>query len=277
MIKNMRRKRITITIREDVLRKIDTIIDGKNIRNRSNAIETVLAEKFKNNIIQKAVILGGRRLTKIGNKNVPELLIPVHGRPLLEHQIEKFKSIGVNELIISTGKYKQQIKDIFGNGDSFGLHIRYIDSEGSAGILNKIKDDVKGGFLVINGDIYIEDIDFEDMYNFHRLNKGQATILVATVENSTPLGSIFMKGNQIIDFKEKMKIQSYGAHLVNAGVYIIEQSVCKMKLPKHPMFEHDVFTELAKQKKLIGYQSSTPWIHLHSEKHLRFYEKRKLI
>jgi len=86
-----------------------------------------------------------------------------------------------------------------------------------------------------------------------------------------------MKGNNIVEFKEKMSSPQYGAHLVNAGVYIIEPEICKNKLPPKAMFEHDVFPELAKKKKLIGYQLNSNWVHLHSEELLNFYKSKKIV
>ncbi len=263
----MRRERITITIRDDVLKKVDTIIDGRSIKNRSNAIETVLLEKFKNKIIQKAVILGAYRGVKIKGKTVSEILIPVGEKTLIEHNIEKLKSIGVNEIIIATGSFEKEVFSVLGDGDRFGVKIDYIKSRGTAGVFQGVKDTLKSSFIMFNGDIMLDNIDLEEMYNFHIVNKNTATIAVATVTEHTSLGSVFMRGNKILKYLEKAE-KSEGSHMVSSGVYIMEPSVCAMPLSKSAMLEHDVFPELAKTGRLGGYHLEK-WVHLHDEKHLR--------
>ncbi|PLX20448.1 hypothetical protein C0584_05930 [Candidatus Parcubacteria bacterium] len=273
----MRRKRVTITIRDDVLKKVDTIIDGKTIRNRSNAIETVLLEKFKNNVLQKAVILGASRAIKIGGKSISEVLLPVNGKPLIERHLEKLSSVGVNEVIIATGKYFKEVKNVIGDGTEHGMMIDYIDSKGTANILNKAKTHLKSTFLVFNGDIYINNIDLEDIYNFHKSNTAMVTMAVATNEDPTKLGSVTMKGLRVSEFREKQKDTSHQSHLVSAGLYLMEPEICKMDLAPGSMLEHDVFPQLAKRGNINGYQSEEIWIHLHDEQHLKTYRAKGLV
>ena len=263
----MRRKRITITIRDDVLKKIDTIIDGKNIRNRSNAIETVLLEKFKNKIIQKAVILGAYRGVKIKGKTISEILIPVGEKTLIEHNIKKLKSIGVNEIIMATGNFEKEVFSVLGNGDMFGVKINYIKSKGTARVFQKVKDLLKSSFIMCNGDIMLDNIDLEEMYYFHKKNKNIATIAIATVTDYTSLGSVFVRGDKIVKYLEKAEKNS-GSHMVSSGVYMMESAVCAMPLSKSAMLEHDIFPKLAKTGMLGGYHLEN-WLHLHDEKHLK--------
>jgi len=265
----MRRERITITIRDDVLKKIDTIIDGKNIRNRSNAIETVLLEKFKNRIIQKAVVLGAYRGVKIRGKIISEILIPVNGKALIERNIEKLKSIGVNEIIIAAGGFEKEVFSILGNGSQFKIKIDYIQSKGTAGVFKKAKDLLKNSFIMFNGDILLDNIDLEEMYIFHKTQKNITTIAVATATDHTSLGSIFMQGSKIVKFLEKAT-RIDGSHMVNSGVYLMEPSICSIPLSKKQMLEHDIFPKLAQSGKLGGYHIDR-WIHLHDEAHLSRY------
>lgn len=273
----MRRERITITIRHDAVRKIDTVIDGQKVRNRSNAIETIVLDHFKNNILQKAVILGGSHGIKIHNKTIAKVLLPLNGKTLLEKNIETLKRFGVNEVIIATGEWTEDIKNLYGNGEKLGVNIIYFSKkkDGTGGVLKYIQKNSKETFFMANGDILLEGTDIEDMYNFHKKNNGLGTIGIATASDPSLLGNIFMKGSLISDFKEKETNQKNQSHLINGGVYMLEPEVCKLVTTDFAMVEHDIFPTLAKQKKLFGYQLGKDWVHLHDEDAYEKYLKKK--
>jgi len=273
----MRRERITITIRHDVVGKIDTIIDGQTIRNRSNAIETIVLDHFKNNILQKAVLLGGSYGIKIHNKMIAKLLMPIDGKTLLEKNIETLKRFGVNEVIVAAAEWTDDIKKLCGNGEKLGVSLTYFDKTkyGTGGVLKYVQKTSKETFFMANGDILLEGIDLEDMYNFHKKNNGLGTIGVAMMPDSSKLGSIFMKGSHIVDFKEKPTESKHQSHLINGGVYMLEPEVCKLVTANFSMVEHDIFPQLAWQKKLFGYQLDQDWVHLHDEDAYEKYLKKK--
>jgi NDP-sugar pyrophosphorylase family protein len=293
----MRRERITITIRQDALSKIDSIIDNKKIRNRSNAIETIVLEKFQNSLIEKAVILGSGHGIMFDGKLISKVLLPIGEETLLEHNIKKLRSFGVKEITLAAGKWekdtenskktisheltlapekwKKDIEEIIGNGEKLGVKINYYEkADGTAGVLKHLQGTAKEAFIMINGDILLEDIDFEDMYYAHRKNDCLATIAVATVSDPKTLGSIHMKGNLIVNFQEKAKEKENQSLLINSGIYILEPDVCKLVTEDFSMVEHDVFPILAKDKELYGYQVGKNWIHLHDEDAYKEYLKK---
>src|SRR3989344_6410779 len=87
-ITKMARKRLTISINNTVIDALDNFVDGNTIRNRSHAIETILSEKFGNQAVKKAIILGGGRSIKFREKNISKLLLPIQGKTLIERNIE---------------------------------------------------------------------------------------------------------------------------------------------------------------------------------------------
>lgn len=271
----MRRERITITIRKDIISKVDTIIDGQKIRNRSNAIETIILEKFENYILGQAVILATRDATKFKNKTTSKSLFPVQGKTLIQKNIEWLKKFGIREVIMATSETEEEIKKILGDGSALGVKITYIKSRGTAGILRKARNLLKGTFLMMNGDILLEGIDIGDMYNFQKKNNAEGTVAVATAADPARLGSIHMKGNFIIDFREKTSDAREQSHLINGGVYILEPKVCNLVTEDGMMIENGVFPVLAKERKLLGYQIGKNWVHLHDEKAYREYLEKK--
>lgn len=264
------RERITITIRSDVLKKLDTIIDGEKIRNRSNAIETIVLEKFKHQLLRKAIILGADDGVKIGEKIIPKILLPLGEKTLLEKNIAKLKEVGVEEIILVAGKWRKAFEDILNRDKSLGVDINcYEKTDGTAAVLRNLKHELGGTFFMMNGDILLETIDIEDMFQFHKKYRGAGTVGVTAHRDPADLGSIYMRGNGIRDFREKTK-QDHSL-MVNAGVYILEASVCDLVPEGFSMIENDVFPKLAKEGKLFGYQVGEKWVHLHDEAHYKRY------
>jgi NDP-sugar pyrophosphorylase family protein len=260
----MRRDRITITIRRDVLERLDAIIDGDKIRNRSNAIETIVLRELKSQPLNKAVILAGDSAIRLNDSQVLKPLLPLGDETLIEKNITHLKKSGVKELILAVGKSSDQLKKLLGNGADLGIKIHYVRSTaGSAEILQKAKTKLNSTFLMTNGDILLETIDLEDMYRFHKKNQAAATVAVATSPDPSRLGSIFVKGNMINNFREKATDESEQSNLINGGVYLFEPKVTEQLRPTEVSLEKNLFPRLAKAGKLSAYQIGKNWIHLH--------------
>jgi NDP-sugar pyrophosphorylase family protein len=77
----------------------------------------------------KAMILAaglGTRLKPLTD-TMPKALVPVGGKPLLQHNIEKLKAAGFDELIININHFAEQIIDFVQANDYFGIHIEFSD------------------------------------------------------------------------------------------------------------------------------------------------------
>jgi len=261
----MRRERITITLQKNILKKLDKLINNNTVRNRSHAIESILIDQLKSKIFNYAIILGGGKGINFKNKNISKLLLPINNKTIIEHNIEILKNCGITNLIFSLGAFGDQVREKLGDGSKYGIKTIYFERDkGTAGVLRQAKSVLENTFLMMNGDILLDNIDLEDMYEFHKHSGGQATILLATVDSSVSLGSVQMKGNLITQFIEKSKEDGKSFHLINAGVYFFNPEICSLISPEIPSLENDIFPKLAKSEKLFGYLLDEKWIHLHN-------------
>lgn len=111
------------------------------------------------------VIMAGGKGTRIAevHKTVPKPMIPILGKPILEYQLEALKRQGCREFVMIVGHLGKTITDYFGNGEKWGVSIRYIAEEeplGTAGALFFLRDLIQEDFLLINGDV-IFDVNLE--------------------------------------------------------------------------------------------------------------------
>src|SRR3989304_4168202 len=75
----------------------------------------------------QAVILAGglgSRLRPLTDMK-PKSLIPIKGRPFLEYQLELLKQHEIRDVVLCVGHLGNQIKDYFGDGERYGVWIRY--------------------------------------------------------------------------------------------------------------------------------------------------------
>jgi len=119
------------------------------------------------NKITQAVILSaglGTRLRPITD-NIPKVMAPIAGRPLLQWHIEQLKKHGVKEFFINLHYLPDVIKNYFGDGEKFGVKINYsFEPEilGTAGGIKNFDGKLRNDFFVIYGDIFNQ-LDYSKM------------------------------------------------------------------------------------------------------------------
>ncbi|MBI4894873.1 MAG: NTP transferase domain-containing protein [Candidatus Aenigmarchaeota archaeon] len=257
-------ERISLTIDKDILDKVDKVVDGTTIKNRSHAIEMLLMKSLGPKL-SKAIILCGGKGTRFRpiTYEIPKALIPVHGKPIISHILDLFKKYQIMEIYLSVGYLKDRVKERFGDGSKLGFSIKYVEEDeplGTAGFLRLVSD-IDSDFIVSNGD-ELKDINIEEMYKIHRENNALVTIALTTVSDPSAYGVAKLDGNKILDFVEKPKKGEEPSNLINAGFYIISPEVMKMIPKGFAMFEKDVFPKIAKMGRLYGYMFGGQWFDI---------------
>jgi len=247
-------KRVTITVRPDLLKKLDRMIDGNEVRNRSHAVEQLILRGMTKTELTTAVIMAGGDGAKLRpiTYEIPKPLIPVKGRPVLEHQINMLKSYDIRNLIIAAGSNYGKVSEAFGNGARLGVRIEYIPENrplGNIGALGMMKERIKDTFAVLNVDALINP-DIAQMYNFHKKEGRLATVLVASVNDPRDYGVVKMRGSQVIEFESRP--DQTKSNLVDASFYIFEPAVLKYIKDGRVMIK-DLFRTLIKEGQLSGF------------------------
>lgn len=155
----------------------------------------------------------GSRLKPLTD-NTPKALIPINGKPMLEHVILKLKDAGFRQIVINIHHLGQQIIDFLATNNNFGVQIDISDERGylldTGGGIKNVAQLLQGNepFLVHNVDI-MSDIDLRDLYNRHLQMKPLATLLVSKRNTSRYL--LFNKENKLCGWRnhETGEVKSY--------------------------------------------------------------------
>ena len=255
--------RITITLDKNILKKVDRLIGKDRIKNRSHAIETLLSQNLRHNI-KKAVILAAgkgvrwRPLTY----EIPKALIPIKGKPIVEHTISRLKEVGITDICVVVGSLGDLIKDYFGDGERFGVNITYVEDKQESGTAQAIKATKrftkKEAFILWYID-EIADLDLNDFVDFHIREKGLCTIALSSVSDPKGLGAVKLQGSEIREFEEKPTRKKVESYVVNAGISIFQPEIFDYIDSETKSIEKEVFARLIKEHRLFGYLFSGKW------------------
>lgn len=232
--------------------------------NENGCIIKVIDLSQKTSILPlDAVIMAGgegRRLRPLTD-NLPKPLIPVGGKPIIEHNIDRLNAYGIDNIFITLKYLGEKVKTYFGDGSSKQLRIKYtdeVDSMGTLGALSLITDFEHEHILVMNSDL-LTNINFSDLYK--TFLKEEADMIVASVPYTVdiPYGVIETNGKKITTIKEKPRYTYYS----NAGIYILKRSLLDL-IPKRSFFNATDLIELAitNQFNLVHYPILEYWLDI---------------
>ena len=208
------------------------------------------------------VIMAGGKGTRIASMhpNIPKPMVPICGKPILEHQIEVLRKQGCTNIILIIGHMGDIIREYFGSGEAYGVTIQYIEEKeplGTAGALYYLKDQIKEDFLLLNGDI-IFDVDLKRMISFHQ--KASCTATILTHPNSHPYDSAIVlheNSGKVTGWLAKEETRLYYRNCVNAGIHLFSPSIFDFFTePKKMDLDRDLLRHLIAKGLLYAYTSS---------------------
>lgn len=169
-----------------------------------------------------AILCGGAgaRLRPLTD-TVPKALVPVHGRPVIEHLIEHGVAEGFKKFILCIGHKGEKIIEHFTQHPFPGATFEYSDAGVDASMLQRIAA-VRGHFaervVLCYGDT-ITDIDFRRLLEQHRRNRAAATVAAVGIQN--PFGLLkFDRDDRALSFEEKPTLHYYiGLSVIEATAF----------------------------------------------------------
>ena len=200
----------------------------------------------------KAVILaGGRgtRLERVTHGAIPKPMAELLGRPVLEHVVRHLGECGFGEICCTLSCLPGQIRDYFGDGSAFGVHMEYRVEEQPLGTAGAVKNcrDFTGGedFLVISGDAAC-DLDLRALWAAHRRIRPAVTMALYPHEAPLAYGlAVTDRDGFVRSFIEKPSWDRVVTDLVNTGIYVLGEEAMAFVPQETPFdFAKDLFPRL---------------------------------
>ncbi|ELR70604.1 Nucleotidyl transferase [Fulvivirga imtechensis AK7] len=210
--------------------RILPVLDGNN-----RVINIINFRFFKSYLPVDAIIMaGGRgvRLRPLTDK-IPKPLLHVGDKPIIEHNLDRLISYGIDDVWISIRYRGDQIKEYLGDGDSKNIKIEYIWEDeplGTIGAVSKISNLQHDNILVTNSDL-LTDLDYEDFFLDFLNSKADLSVVTIPYAVKVPYAVLETSNNHVLSFKEKPTYTYYS----NGGIYLLKRHVLKY-IPKESFY-----------------------------------------
>jgi len=201
----------------------------------------------------KAVILAGglgTRLRPLTNNN-PKPMLPIGGKPILEHLIDWTKKNGIKSIVLCVSYLRETIEDHFGDGERFGIKIEYAVSKkqlATAGQLKTAEKFIEGDFVCMYGDS-IFNFNLKNMIKQHSTKKALITMSLNEYKTNLPYGVIkTSRSGRVTSWDEKPEIKAN----VNMGCYIMNSKVFNLIPKNKPYGMDEVIKKAMKRKDIVN-------------------------
>ncbi len=205
----------------------------------------------------------GTRLRPL-TSNQPKPMVPIVGKPCMEHIVELLKTHGFDDIVVTLAFMPQAIRGYFGGGEGYGVSIRYSVEEtpmGTAGSVKLAEDALDEPFLVISGDALC-DIDLGALVRFHQAKEAFVTIGLKSVDNPLEFGIVVTdEDGRIERFLEKPSWGQVFTDTINTGIYVLDPEVLRHVPEDRPFdFSKELFPLLLEMgRPLYGYVADGYW------------------
>lgn len=157
----------------------------------------------------------------------PKPMLPLAGRPMLAHQLDRFAAAGIARVCIVIGYRGQMVRDYFEAHPPSGVELEYVvqseqNGTGSAALL--ARDFAGGGpFLLTFGDILVGPQVYTELF---KLAPGAEQVLALTeVDDPYRGGAVYVEDGRVTRIVEKPPKGTSTTNFLCAGIYVFDDSV----------------------------------------------------
>ena len=192
---------------------------------------------------------------------LPKVMLPIVGRPLLEHIVRRAKEAGIERFVLVVGYGADSVRDHFRDGSSLGVKIDYVtqvEQLGTAHALMAAESLALDRFVVLNGDV------LPDVGALKELTSKEMAVSAIKVDDPRRYG-VFLEENGI--FRSVVeKSDDPPSNLANAGIYLFKKWIFDelRVIPKSPRGEYELTDGLnrAANREAIGIVELNSWLEI---------------
>lgn len=221
------------------------------------------------------VILAGGLGTRLWplTSDVPKALIPIGGKPFLQHQIELLKSQGIRDIVLCVGHLAEQVQNYFGDGRWLGVRIRYSEEEGSllgtAGAIKKAEPLLGDDFFLMYGDSYLM-IDYREVMRYFRRFHKLGLMVVYRNCNQLERSNVVVEGDFVRVYDKEG--QTPGMAYINYGLSVLSKEALLHIPPERPFSQEEFYQSLIDQRELLAFEVEQRFYEIGSPKGLEEFQ-----
>jgi dTDP-glucose pyrophosphorylase len=178
-----------------------------------------------------AILAAGRgsRMQPFSERH-PKPLLPVCNRPMIVHQIEIMRGMGIRRIVVLVGHKGFEISKVLGDGSSLGVELRYVEQTTMLGIahaVGRLEPEINAPFLLFLGDIYFVPAGFERMFELFEEQGGGGVLATKEEEDAEAIRRNFSMHVSPEGFVTRVieKPRHTTNRLKGVGVYLFDLSI----------------------------------------------------
>ncbi len=212
--------------------------------------------------IDALIMAGGRgeRLKPLTD-TTPKPLLKVGDKPIIEYNIDRLNTYGIDDIWISLRYLGNQLVEYFKDGSEKALRINYVWEEnalGTAGALALVDGFIHDHVLLMNSDL-LTNIDFEDLFLFFEEQEADFAVACIPYQVNVPYAVMETQDKVVTGFKEKPTYTHYS----NAGIYLMKKEVINTVPKNLPFNATDLMEQLIQEgKKVVAYPLVGYWLDI---------------
>lgn len=219
--------------------------------------------------IDAVIMAGGRgeRLRPLTDQT-PKPLLMVGEKTIIDHNIDRLRLFGIDDIWITSRYLGEQIIERVGNGAPKNVrihHVKEAEPLGTIGSVSLIHDFSRDFIMVLNSDL-LTNVDYEKLF-LHFIHKN-ADLAVVTIPYriQVPYAIVETDDGAITDFKEKPQYTYYA----NGGIYLFKRELLK-HIPIQKEFNSTDFMEtlIKNGKKVISFPHSGYWLDIGTQENYK--------
>jgi NDP-sugar pyrophosphorylase family protein len=216
--------------------------------------------------MQLAILAGGLG-TRLGplTAQTPKSLVPVLGKPFLEHQIKLVRRAGIKRLVLCVGHFGQKIAERFGDGGAFGVEIAYSREGdqllGTGGALKKAEPLLDDAFMMMWGDSYLL-LDYADIWQAFQEQDLPAMMVVYRNQNKRVPSNVVVTQGKVTVYDKW--VEDPDKVYIDEGLTCLRKEVLQRVPQGQPFAIEQVFRDLAAEGELAAYETSQPFYEIGS-------------
>jgi NDP-sugar pyrophosphorylase family protein len=220
--------------------------------------------------VTQAVILAGGLGTRMRpiTETIPKPMIPVAGKPFLQHQLELLSGFRIHDVLLLVAFRGKQMEDHFGDGAALRCHITYVHEPsplGTGGALQHARSHLRDSFVLLNGDTYLA-IDYEALLAKFAALDCMALIVAykkpsegvrRVLADSLPNNLIVLDGGRVSAYRKR---DPKGMTHIDAGVVVLGKEVIDWLPEGRPCsLEEEIYPRLIAEGQMSAWVTAEPF------------------
>ncbi len=222
----------------------------------------------------QVVILAGGLATRLEAlaRDRPKSMVQILGKPFLEHQLDFLRENGIRDIILCIGHLGEQIENYFGDGNRFGMSVKYSREDGllgTAGALKNAENLLEDILFTLYGDSYLF-LNFKAAMSFFESKDNLALMSVYKNYDKYERSNTVVAGELVKKFSKSER--AAGMVYIEYGANIFRKEILKMIPQGHYTLER-LFSRLIETGDLLAYEVRNRFYEIGSPQGLKDFEE----